>query len=478
MRLRNIERLAEVMSLAESGQVREAVDLLCAISGMNLREASLAVEKMLAGESVALTFKSSNQRAAHKPADLTLLEAEIRSLAADENEDEAITRLQQMLAVGTSEARTILKRVLEGENLQEALIATDQEAARYVLHSTEKVKIDDYHSPLEPAPQNPLFRLRRRSFVRPFLYFAASLLVLLPIALYILTMPKPLRRFLEKYNPFSYAHVLVSIEASSNDSGDLEDPRAVALDGQGYVYVADHDDSRIVRFDQNGNFQNKWTVRPAPNEVDLGIKSMAAAPDGRVFVALGSEIIVYDGLMGKELQRFRVTLPGKDQIANPNQLYYNFQKNLGIVTGGENVLVFDEKQQSVLTIENAVSQATKITELDTHLTFDRPGNLYLLGAFNETVVKYTPDGRLLSRFGSKGNEPGQFVSALAIAVAPDGRIFVSDYLGVNIFTPDGHFILRFDLPYSTAFSMAFDTDGDLWAATSDKRVIEVSLPAP
>ena len=69
----------------------------------------------------------------------------------------------------------------------------------------------------------------------------------------------------------------------------------------------------------------------------------------------------------------------------------------------EKVRVLDRK-----TVRAAISGQTDRSELDMHVAADGLGNVYALGTFNEAVLKFTPEGRFVTKFGSSGDQPGQF----------------------------------------------------------------------
>ena len=102
------------------------------------------------------------------------------------------------------------------------------------------------------------------------------------------------------------------------------------------------------------------------------------------------------------------------------------------------------------------------------------GNIFLVGTFNNTVVKYTADGNFTTKFGGEGDEPGQLSAVFAIAVDPFGQVFISDIHGINIFDGDGRFVRRFSIG-ATVFGMAFNKEGNLWVTTNNSQVAQYRL---
>lgn len=80
----------------------------------------------------------------------------------------------------------------------------------------------------------------------------------------------------------------------------------------------------------------------------------------------------------------------------------------------------------------------------TGLLVDAKGELWVADTHYHRILHYSPDGELLSEFGSEGTGPGQFLYPTGIAIGADGSIFVSEYGGndrIQVFTPGGK-ILR------------------------------------
>ena len=101
------------------------------------------------------------------------------------------------------------------------------------------------------------------------------------------------------------------------------------------------------------------------------------------------------------------------------------------------------------------------------------GDLLALGEFNEAVFHFAPDGRFLNRFGASGDEPGQLRAPLSIAVDGQGRVYVGDIWGIEIFELDGRFVRRMDVEGSP-YGLTIDTAGHLWVVNGT-QVAEYAL---
>jgi len=66
------------------------------------------------------------------------------------------------------------------------------------------------------------------------------------------------------------------------------------------------------------------------------------------------------------------------------------------------------------------------------------------GRGNARVVKFTPEGKFIKQWGGHGSEPGQFEVPHTIAFDTEGRLFVGDRANnrIQIFDQDGKFIAQ------------------------------------
>jgi ABC-type Fe3+ transport system permease subunit/sugar lactone lactonase YvrE len=73
----------------------------------------------------------------------------------------------------------------------------------------------------------------------------------------------------------------------------------------------------------------------------------------------------------------------------------------------------------------------------------KDGKIFVADTHYHRVMIYSPDGKLEWKFGSYGKGPREFIYPTDVDVAPDGRIFVSEYGGndrISIFSSEGDFI--------------------------------------
>jgi DNA-binding beta-propeller fold protein YncE len=196
--------------------------------------------------------------------------------------------------------------------------------------------------------------------------------------------------------------------------GDLMRPRAIAIDAQDRLFIVDFT-ARIQVYDRDGHYLGPtWHTpdyrkgRPSGLSIDR---------DGNLIVSDShySYVRIYSP-QGKELRRF-----GGTAGSGPGQLGY-------------------------------VSDVVQ----------DEEGHYYVAEfGQNQRISKFDSQGRFLRCWGSEGTEPGQFQRARALALGPDGNLYVADACNhrIQVFDRDGNLIRHWGegclkYPYDLAFNKA------------------------
>jgi len=244
--------------------------------------------------------------------------------------------------------------------------------------------------------------------------------------------------------------------------GLFTDARGIAVDGRGDIYVSEYlGAGRVQRFDSTGRFIAEWRVA-APKEQIYGI---AADRRGSVYVATGDFVLQYRSETGQLTRRFSYkggTISPEDVSASPDGSFVSAWD-----ADSDDVVFFDDAGRQRRIIRGAISSRNDGNHFITHLAIDGLGNVYLIDHYGTFVLKYSPQGQFLTRFGGEGNDPGQFHMLLAIAVDGKGRVYASDAGRIQVFDPDGRFLKGIETP-SWVMGMALNDQGDLFAVSEDR----------
>lgn len=267
----------------------------------------------------------------------------------------------------------------------------------------------------------------------------------------------------------SFATQALAFGEKGSGPGLFDDPRYVAVDGAGHIYVGNYQDGRVQIFDGQGQFQRQINIG---NTI---LRGMAASPGGDLYLAYGGDVHVYN-TDGQE--QGTLTYDGYiDSIA------LSADGSLYAAADGETLLRFNPDGSLSLEIPDAISSISNDSELDTKVAVDGLGNIYALGRFNSAVFIFDTAGNFIDRFGGDtttpagGVDPGRFQAVDAIAVDGYGRIFVSDIWGIQMFSSDGQHLDFLDIE-GVAFGMAFDLQNNLYIASNVGKVFKYEIEKP
>lgn len=261
---------------------------------------------------------------------------------------------------------------------------------------------------------------------------------------------------------------LLSFGGKGTGPGLFTDPRSIAIDPQsGHIYVADYQGGRVQAFDPLGKFITQWQV----GDKKTIIRGMAADHQGNVFVVATSAIYRYNSENGKELGQIKanetVTYHYDDITAAADGTLY-------AIGGGETIVHMDINGNILSTIPKAISTVINEPVIDARITVDGEGNVYLLATYNNAVFKFGPKGKYINKFGSVGDNAGQFRAPYSIAVDSKGNIYVSDSKGIQAFDKDGQYIDVIDIQ-GASFGMTFDDQNKLYITTNTNKVIKFNI---
>lgn len=162
---------------------------------------------------------------------------------------------------------------------------------------------------------------------------------------------------------------LRTIGSLGNGDGQLNEPSGVSVDADGNVYVADTWNGRVVKFGPDGAFIKSW--------------GSGNTKFGEPFT---------DPATGKTVQRYATDNKGDPQL--------NAQNPLGFF-GPRNVLVNGDR-------------------------------VYIADTGNKRIVVTDRDGKFIQQFGSQGEAPGQMREPYGLGIDQQGRLYVGDTWNARI----------------------------------------------
>jgi DNA-binding beta-propeller fold protein YncE len=266
----------------------------------------------------------------------------------------------------------------------------------------------------------------------------------------------------------SFASVLFDVGKEGIGPGMFNDARSIAVDGAGRIYVGEYTGGRIQVLDPDGKFVTQWSI----GDRKTLLRGLAADRKGTVYIVEGGRIDRYRGETGEKLGQMAYERNGFDDVTvgADGGLVAAWQSNR------DDIVVFDANGKAVRTIPEAISGASGDSELAMRVAVDGGGYIYALGRFNNGVFKFARDGKFMTRFGSDGDQAGQFRAPYSIAVDGYGRVYVGDMKGIQVFDANGRYLSVINLK-NIAFGMVFNDKNELFVVARD-HVVKYSVPAP
>ena len=215
-----------------------------------------------------------------------------------------------------------------------------------------------------------------------------------------------------------------------------------------------------VAFDRDGNL---WVAERC------GANSCAGKPDV-------APVLKFDP-SGKLLKSF-----GEGMFVFPHAILVDRAGNIWVTDGqgregkGHQVIEFDPNGKVLMTLGKA-----GIAGADEN-TFNQPsavaiapnGDIFVAdghgGNSNARIVKFDKHGKFLKTWGHKGTAPGEFDTPHALAFDSQGRLFVGDRANnrIQIFDQDGAFIAQWK-QFSRPSALYIDSHDVLYCSDSESR---------
>ena len=229
--------------------------------------------------------------------------------------------------------------------------------------------------------------------------------------------------------------------------GEFKEPRGVAVDAEGNLWVVDAYNHRLVKtaigtatlLDQPGAvLQMFGEYGKGPGQLDTPT-GVTVEPSGHILVVdtENHRIQRFDAT-GKFVSSFGKVGSGPGELRRPTYAALDSAGNIFVADSDNNRIQKFAKDGRFLAQIGNIGSAPGLFAEPKGLTLDANDNLWVVDRRNHRLQKFSADGKLLGVLGGQGGQPGKFNFPEAVAIDVDGRIFVTDGMNgrIQVFKPN------------------------------------------
>jgi hypothetical protein len=272
--------------------------------------------------------------------------------------------------------------------------------------------------------------------------------------------------------PVPFASLIAVIDGNTGEGAQMDDPRNIAVDPDGNIYIANYGAGLIYRIDSDGNLDTIVEIDPGSNMVPF-ISDLAVGADSRLYAARGGDILDLDVNTWEQT----VVIPGGNPENYFTKVAVDPAENLYAVhysARGQDLLRMDADGNLLWRIEDVIAQADPQANFgELGLAADPGGYGWLVNRGAYQVYQFSPTGSLVHKFGSQGNDPGELWSPDQIAVKT-GLVFILDGTDIEVFSERGDY--NYSIPVGTAYGtprdIALDPWENIYVITSKNQILK------
>jgi len=206
-----------------------------------------------------------------------------------------------------------------------------------------------------------------------------------------------------------------------SDPGQFNIPIGIAINGADEIFVADHENHRIQKFDSEGKFLSEFPTLPNPG-------GLAIDQDGKLYIThfpasslakkKDMDFISVYGSDGQFMTRWGKSGDGEGEFSYPGGLVVSKDGKVYVADQtNHRIQVFDREGKFLLKWGKWGSEPGEFGGKDWQnsrtggpqfVALDSTGNVWTTEGKNGRIQKFTPEGKFLLAWGDNEDKPGSF----------------------------------------------------------------------
>ena len=279
---------------------------------------------------------------------------------------------------------------------------------------------------------------------------------------------------------------LLDFGGKGTGNGHFQDANSIAVDRQGRIYVSDNS-LRVQQFDDKGAYLRTIQVPAKTGNYDHArtIDKIAAGDDGKLYVAVGGVIQVYN--------------ENAPKLSRVIEMAPDYIQDFALKSDGGMDIIYDDDHIETLIVVTKTGKITKqirgfhtnaldavVSPKETavaaiRLAVDGAGNIFSVYAFGDLgsysissnndemmIARFRPDGKFVNKFVQTMNSCG-------IEVDSQGRIYLSGNASIQVYSNTGENVSAISgLADVNAF--ALDKDNNVYAIALNQVIKRPAIP--
>jgi DNA-binding beta-propeller fold protein YncE len=216
-------------------------------------------------------------------------------------------------------------------------------------------------------------------------------------------------------------------------NGQFNEPKGMVIDSKSNIWVSDQANNCLQEFNEKGEFIRKVGTSGSGNGQFSSPQGLATDSKNDVWVADRANNRVEElNEIGAYLAQFGTNGSGNGQFKEPMDIGIDSHSNIFVLDiKNSRVQEFNTKLEYVSQFGSAGSGPAQVKE-PKGLAVDQAGNVWVADSLDARLEEFSESGEYLGQAGSEGTGNGQFQEPRGIAINSKGTVWVVDVIGDRV----------------------------------------------